>query len=75
MTDEDRAELRERTAAHAEGGNFSLLLFEDEAEELFYGRVPKRVREMAKTALDWYWEDLLEANAKKPRAKARKKSA
>lgn len=72
MTDDERAKLRDQTASHAEGGNFSLLLYEDEAEELWYGRVPKRVREMAKAGLEWYWEDLLADNAKKPIAKARK---
>lgn len=59
-------ELRARTALHREAGSFSLLLTEEEAEELWYGRVPKRVREMAKAGLDWFWDDLLAANAAKP---------
>lgn len=59
-------ELRLRTELARDGGSFSLLLTEEEAEELTYGRVPKCVREMAKAGLDWYWDDLLKANAAKP---------
>jgi hypothetical protein len=61
-----KEELRLRTELHREHGSFSLLITEEEAEELSYGRVPKRVREMAKTGLDWWWDDLLKANAAKP---------
>jgi hypothetical protein len=66
ITDAVREDLRQRAAAA--GGNVSLVgLTELECEELWYGRVPKRVREMAKAAFDWYWEDLLAQNAAKQR--------
>lgn len=60
-------ELAARCDERAEEGNISLAgLTVDECEDLFYGRVPPRVREMARTAFDWYFEDLLERNAAKP---------
>lgn len=67
-----KEELRLRTALHAAEGNVTLCgLTEEECEELTYGRVPKRIREMAKAAHEWWWEDLLKANAAKPARKKR----
>jgi hypothetical protein len=62
-----KEELRLRTALHAAEGNVTLCgLTEEECEELTYGRVPKRIREMARAAHERWWDDLLKANAAKP---------
>lgn len=71
-----KEELRLRTALHAAEGNVTLCgLTEEECEELTYGRVPKRIREMAQAACDWWWDDLLNANAAKPLARPKTRQA